>query len=133
MTFELEVLPGSYVICRFKPGESVPEWVRGEVVSVTRTPDELSIVCRDEDVPDDVQSEPGWRSLRVAGTLDFSLVGVIARITTILAEAGVSVLVISTFDTDYFLVREKDLERGVKALLEAEFLVSNPEGSGPAT
>ena len=59
MTLNLEVLPGSYVICRFKPGESVPEWVRGELVSVTRTADELSIICRDKEVPADVQSELG--------------------------------------------------------------------------
>ena len=131
MTLNLEVLPGNYVICRFEPGTSVPEWARGELVSVTRTPDELSIVCRDEEVPADVQCEPGWRCLRIAGTLDFSLVGVIARITTVLAETGVSVLAISTFDTDYFLVR--DMERGAKALLEAGFLVSNPGESRPAT
>ena len=122
MVFNLEVLPGNYLICRFDPGEPVPEWAGGEFVSVTRTRDELSIVCRDEEVPADVQSEPGWRSLRIAGTLDFSLVGVIARITTVLADTGVSVLVISTFDTDYFLVRDIDLERGVKALLEAGVL-----------
>jgi hypothetical protein len=61
------------------------------------------------------------------------LVGVIARITTVLADTGVSVLVISAFDTDYFLVREIDLERGLKALLEAGVLVSNPEESGSAT
>ncbi|MEE2989354.1 MAG: ACT domain-containing protein [Planctomycetota bacterium] len=122
MTLNLEVLPGNYVVCRFEPGESIPAWACGELVSVTRTPDELSIVCRDEEVPADVQSEPGWRSLRIAGTLDFSLVGVVARITTVLADTGVSVLVISTFDTDYFLVRDIDLERGVKALLEAGFL-----------
>ena len=131
MTLNLEVLPGNYVICRFEPGTSVPEWARGELVSVTRTPDELSIVCRDEEVPADVQCEPGWQCLRIAGTLDFSLVGVIARITTVLAETGVSVLAISTFDTDYFLVR--DMERGAKALLEAGFLVSNPGESRPAT
>ena len=113
------------MICRLDPGEPVPEWPRGELISVTRTPGELSIVCRDEDVPDDVQSEPGWRCLRVAGKLDFSLVGVIAKITTVLADVGVSVFTMSTFDTDYFLVREMDLERALRALLEAEMKISD--------
>ena len=125
MMFDLEVLSGNYVICRLNPTEPVPEWPGGELISVTRTPDELSIVCRDEDVPGDVQSEPGWRCLRVAGKLDFSLVGVIAKITTVLADAGVSVFAMSTFDTDYFLVREMDLERAVKSLLEEEMKTSD--------
>ena len=117
--FDLELLSGNYVICRLNPAEPVPEWPGGELLSVTRTPDELTIVCREDDVPDEVQSEPGWRCLRVAGKLDFSLVGVIAKITTVLADAGVSVFAISTFDTDYFLVREMDLERALQALAEA--------------
>ena len=125
MTFDLELLSGNYVICRLNPGDPVPTWPDGDLISLTRTPDELSIICRDEDVPGDVQSEPGWRALRVVGKLDFSLVGVIASITTILANVGVSVFAMSTFDTDYFLVRELDLERAVKALEEAGTLTSN--------
>ena len=129
MILNLEVLPGTYMICRLAPGEPVPEWASGDLVSVTRTADELSIVCRDEDLPGDVQSEPGWRCLRIAGTLDFSLVGVIARITTILADAGLSVFIMSTFDTDYFLVRELDLERAIKALEEAGSSISDPKAT----
>ena len=122
--FDLELLSGNYVICRLNPAEPVPEWPGGELLSVTRTPDELTIICREDNVPDEVQSEPGWRCLRVAGKLDFSLVGVIAKITTVLADAGVSVFVISTFDTDYFLVREMDLERALQALAEARMNTS---------
>jgi hypothetical protein len=126
MIFNLEVLPGNYVICRIESSESIPECARGDFVSVTRTRDELSIVCPDRNVPDDVQSETGWRCLRVAGKLDFSLVGVIAKITTILADADVSTFVISTFDTDYLLVREVDLDCSTAALVEAGHSVSDP-------
>ena len=119
MMFNLEILPGAYVICRLNSEEPIPKWLRGELVSVTRTPDELSVVCPAEGVPHDVQRESGWRCLRVIGKLDFSLVGVIAGITTVLADAGLSVLTLSTFDTDYFLVREKDLTRAAHALGEA--------------
>ena len=117
--FELELLPGNYVICRLDPGDAVPDWAGGELVSVTRTPLELSIVCRDEDVPGDVKSEGGWRSLRVMGKLDFSLVGVISRIATVLAESGLSTFALSTFNTDYFLVRTSHLEEAIQVLAEA--------------
>jgi hypothetical protein len=128
MIFILEVLPGNYVICRIEPSESIPEWARGDFVSVTRTRDELSIVFPDRNVPDDVQSERGWRCLRVAGKLDFLLVGVIATITSILADADISTFVVSTFETDYLLVRELDLDGATAALLEAGHSVSNSSG-----
>ena len=123
--FDLKLLPGNYVVCRLAPEEAVPAWAVGDLISTTRTPDELSIVCRDTDVPGEVQSEPGWRCLRVAGKLDFSLVGVIAKITTVLADAGVSLFAISTFDTDYFFVREIDLDRALKAWNEAGMKTSD--------
>ncbi|MCP3691148.1 MAG: ACT domain-containing protein [Planctomycetaceae bacterium] len=113
------MLPGNYAICRLDPGDSVPDWAGGELVSVTRTPAELSIVCQDENVPGDVQSEGGWRSLRVRGKLDFSLVGVISRIATVLAESRLSTFALSTFDTDYFLVRVSDLEEAIQVLAGA--------------
>ena len=128
MIFNLKLLSGNYVICRIEPNKSIPEWARGDFVSVTHTREELSIVCPDRNVPDDVQSETGWRCLRVAGKLDFSLVGVIANITTILADADVSTFVISTFDTDYLLLREVDLDCSTAALVEAGHSVSNSNG-----
>jgi hypothetical protein len=128
MIFNLKLLSGNYVICRIGPNKSIPEWARGEFVSVTRTGDALSIVCPDRNVPDDVQRESGWRCLRVAGKLDFSLVGVIATITAILADAEISTFVVSTFDTDYLLVRDVDLDGATAALLEAGHSVSNSNG-----
>ncbi len=128
MIFNLELLSGNYVICRIEPNRSIPEWAHGEFVSITRTRDELSIVCTDRNVPDDVQRESGWRCLRVAGKLDFSLVGIIATITAILADADISTFIISTFDTDYLLVREVDLDGTTAALLEAGHSVSNSSG-----
>ena len=115
----LEVLPGSMAICRLDADADVPDWVTGEVVSITRTPDELSIVCSEDNVPHDVKSETGWRCLQVAGPLDFSLVGVIASLTGTLAAASISVFVISTFDTDYVLVKESDLKAAIGSLSKA--------------
>jgi len=112
-------LPDTFAICRLDGDAGVPDWAKGEFISVTRTPDELSIVCSQDDMPADIQSEDGWRCLRVAGKLDFSVIGVIASLTGTLAAADISVFAISTFDTDYLLVKESDLDAAVESLGEA--------------
>ena len=118
-TYSLEVLLGTFAICRLDAAADVPDWATGEVVSITRTPDELSIVCPEDSVPENIRIESGWRCLRVAGPLDFSMVGVIAALTCTLAAANISVFVVSTFSTDYLLVKEDDLEAAVESLVEA--------------
>jgi hypothetical protein len=114
--YTLLLLPGTYAVCRLAADEPIPAWATGALISVTRTGEELSVVCGAEAVPAGVRCETGWRCLRVAGTLDFSLVGVLATLLVPLAEAGVSVFAISTFDTDYLLVKESNLVRAVEAL-----------------
>jgi hypothetical protein len=110
------LLPGRYAVCRLAPDAAIPSGADGHLLSITRTADELSIVCDENTVPAGARREPGWRCLRVAGTLEFSLVGVMASLVVPLAEADVAVFVFSTFDTDYFMVRELDLDRAVTAL-----------------
>jgi hypothetical protein len=90
---------------------------------MTRTADELSVVCWADAVPEGVRCEKGWRCLRVAGTLDFSLVGVLASMLAPLAAAGVSVFVLSTFDTDYVLVKEAHLTKAADALRLAGYVI----------
>ncbi len=84
--------------------------------SITRTADELSIVCPQESVPEGVPCERGWSCLRVAGTIPFSVIGVLSSLTSPLANAGISVFAISTFDTDYLLIKVKDWARAVDVL-----------------
>jgi hypothetical protein len=119
----LELLAGRYVVCRLDPSQEVPPWAwagTGQLASVTRTDAELSIICADAAVPVTVErAERGWRALRVAGSLDFNAVGVMARLTAPLARAGISILALATFDTDYLLVREADLDRAIAALRAA--------------
>jgi hypothetical protein len=91
--------------------------------SVTRTPDELSIVCVESQAPDDAKSERGWRVLQVIGPLEFSLTGILAAIAAPLAAAGVSIFAISTFDTDYVLVKEENLAKALDALRAADHRV----------
>lgn len=116
---DLECIPGRYAVCRLDATAPVPVWATGPFVSVTRTADELSVVCADEYIPPDVQAEPDWRCLRVAGTLDFALVGVLAALVQPLAAAGVSVFVVSTFDTDYLMVKGPEFGRTVEVLRNA--------------
>jgi hypothetical protein len=117
---KLHTLDELYAIVRLEPDAELPDWVRGgHFWSATRSESELSIVCCEEDVPTDASAERGWCALELAGPLDFSLTGVVAALVTPLAEAEVPIFVISTFETDYLFVRERDLERSVDALAEA--------------
>jgi uncharacterized protein len=114
---ELDVMPGDYAICRWPAGTTVPDWVNeGAFTSVTRTPTELSAVCAADSVPAGAVSEGPWRILAVRGPLDVALTGIMASVATPLAEAAVSLFAISTYDTDYLLVRADSLDRAVEAL-----------------
>jgi hypothetical protein len=97
----------------------VPDWaIQDGSSSFTRTGEELSILCREALVPEDIRAERGWRALRVAGVLDLSQIGVLASLVAPLAGAGISLFALSTFDTDdYLLVKEQDLGRAVEALV----------------
>ena len=115
----LELLPTPLAVCRLSADAELPTWISGEFQSITRTPDELSVVCSAKEVPEEVQAERGWRGLRVAGTLEFHLTGILASLASPLAEAGISIFALSTFDTDYLLVKEDVLEPALQTL-EAE-------------
>jgi uncharacterized protein len=116
----LEHWPVSYAVSRLDPAAAVPDWAtRGRFTSITRTPSELSIVCDADAVPPDVRAERGFHVLAVRGPLDFSLTGVLAALSAPLAAAGISIFAIATYDTDYLLVREADVDRAVRALHDA--------------
>lgn len=112
----LELLSDTFAVCRLGPNAAVPPWAWGSFAAVTRTPEELSIVCLESNVPDQVRAERGWRCLRFAGSLDFSLTNIIAPLTTALSTARISVFVISTFETDYVLVKEAQLVDAINVL-----------------
>jgi hypothetical protein len=126
----LFLLRGHFAVARLPPDEALPVWAAGSVSSVTRTQEELSILCAVERVPPEIEAERGWRGLRVAGPLDFSEVGVLASLSGPLAEAGVSVLAVSTYDTDYLFVREDALTDALRALRQAGHRVMSEQSSG---
>lgn len=127
MQFRISLLPGLLAICRLAPDAEVPSWARGTFTSVTRTEDELSVVCDDDAVPDDVRSERGWRALKVLGPIPFEMTGVAAALVAPLAEARISVFLLATFDTDYLLLKEAVLEPAMAVLREAGHHISTQE------
>jgi hypothetical protein len=108
-------------VCRLGPDAEIPQWALrgGGFVSVTRTADELSLVCAENVVPQDIRCEPGWRIFEIDGPLDFAEIGILASVVQPLAEAAVSIFTISTYDTDYVMVKEQDVEKAVRALAAA--------------
>lgn len=117
MPLTLSLLPDTFAVCRLEHDAEIPQWARtGEFFSITRTGDELSVVCRDADVPDGIRCERGWRALKVHGPLDFALIGILAALAQPLTNAGISLFAISTCDTDYALVKEKNLENAIAVL-----------------
>lgn len=120
----MSLLVEKFAVCRLSSGDLIPDWSKaGGFFSITRTADELSVVCLEKNVPDGIQCEKSWRVLKVEGPLDFSLIGILASISTALARKGVSIFAISTYDTDYILVKEKDIENAIKALSEEGYEV----------
>jgi hypothetical protein len=113
------------VVCRLAPEAAVPAWAtRGAFFSVTRTPEELSLVCREEQVPAGVKRSGRFAALKLHGPFAFSETGVVSAFVRPLAEAAVSVFVLSTFDTDYVLVPEESLEAALGALQQAGHEIS---------
>jgi len=120
----LSVLPDTFAICRLDARAPIPAWARGDFLSITRTRDELSIVCAQSNVPDGIQCERDWRAFQVVGQLDFALTGILASLSAPLADAGISIFALSTFDTDYILVKARDLEKAKRVLREAKHRVT---------
>lgn len=118
-SIRLRLLPDALAVCRLSPDSPPVQMPASGFFSLTRTHTEVSLVCAPELAPAGARVEAGWRSLEVAGPLAFGLVGILAKLSGVLAEAGVSIFVISTYDTDYLLVKETQLQAAVRALREA--------------
>ncbi len=116
----LVFLPDRYAVCRLGGDDPVPDWAysRG-FVSITRTQEELSVVCLQDSVPPEVTCRRDWRCLKVDGPLDFEQTGVLASLAGPLADAGIPVFVVSTYDTDYLLVSEPHATRAAEVLTDA--------------
>jgi uncharacterized protein len=113
----IDLLAEPLSICRLAAGAPIPAWATtAAFFTVTRTADELSIICATDRVPDGITASAGWRALKIVGPFDLAEVGILLRIAAPLAAAGVSILPVATYDTDYVLVRAPQLEAAAAAL-----------------
>ncbi len=114
---QIRVIDGEFAVCKLSAATDMD--FSGEFVFVAKTDEELSLVCKTEEVPSGCNAcEKGWRAMRIEGVLDFSLTGVISSLSSALAKQKISVFVVSTFNTDYILIKEHSLSDAVVALKE---------------
>lgn len=112
---ELKKLPYDLTVCKLASPEGID--LTREFYFIGRTDEELSLVCRTEDTPDGTLArEDGWKGFRIQGVLDFSLIGILARLSAILAGQGIGIFALSTYNTDYILVKAEHFDRALNAL-----------------
>lgn len=122
MKLNLNILEGSFSIHRLSPNNEIPSQLyQNKFYSITKTAEEVSIVCSSSVHLDSERSETDWSCIKVLGPLDFSLTGILADIAAILARAEISIFAISTFDTDYILIKSEKLQAAKKAFQQAGY------------
>ncbi|CAF1385312.1 unnamed protein product [Rotaria magnacalcarata] len=117
-TLTLDLLKENFVICRLSPSSSLPSWAfTGPFYSITKTNDELSIITMDNNqLPKDIQCERNWKCFKLLGPFPFDITGVLTSVLNPLAKADVGILAISTFDTDYVMVKDNNLQVAIDVL-----------------
>lgn len=117
---KLKLLSGEYVICKAADFSQLDK--QAEFLFLAKTDEEYSIVCQPRHVPPNhLEIEPGWHAFRIQGKLDFSLIGILAEISTVLAAHDIGIFVLSTYNTDYILVKAENLQRAIAALEHAGY------------
>ena len=120
---KLEIIGSGFTVCKLKDISGV-DFSR-EFCFLGKTDEEISLVCETEAVPQNtIAREDGWRAFRIAGMLDFSLVGILARISAVLAENGIGIFAVSTYNTDYVLLKEENLQKALHALKTGGYSIS---------
>lgn len=123
---KLRVLSSNYGVCRLEPQTEVPSWsMMGDFYTVSRTQDELSVVCQSKFIPPAIKAEIDWRIFKIEGPFAFTQIGILNAVTSVLAENGISLFAISTFDTDYIMVKCGDLKDAITALRQAQHSIDD--------
>ena len=118
----LKALPHALTVCKLADASEID--LKKDFYFLARTDEELSLVCRTEDTPaNTAERDDGWRAFRIEGVLDFSLIGILSRLSAILAENRIGIFAVSTFNTDYILVKEENFERALDALSREGYTV----------
>lgn len=121
---KLKTLPYDLTVCKLMPRAKAD--LSAEFFCLTKTDEEISLVCRTEQTPAETAArEDGWRAFRIGGVLDFSLTGVLSRLSAVLAENGIGIFAVSTYNTDYILVKAENLGKALNVLREAGYETDN--------
>lgn len=123
---EIKALPYDFTVCQLDLGSIDTGLLAGcrEFWFASKTDEEFSLVCLTSDVPTSVIArEDGWKAMRICGVLDFSLIGILSNVTGILAEQGIGIFAVSTYNTDYIMVKSENFERALNALSEASYRI----------
>ncbi len=130
MGFRLRLLPGDYAVARMDPDAALPGWADGPgFVSISRSDDELSVLCQSERVPPLIRHETGWACMKLVGPFAFDQTGVVLSVIRPLSEAGIGIFVVSTFDGDHLMVKRTDLDRARVLLSDAGHRIEDQAGS----
>lgn len=122
MDMELKQLPYGLTICKVSSIKDIR--IDSDFFFISRTDEEISLVCRTEDTPANATvRDDGWRGFRIQGTLDFSQIGILSKLSGILAQNEIGLFAVSTYNTDYILVKEENFEKAMKALADAEYAI----------
>ena len=121
---KLKTLPYAFTVCRLADASEID--LKMDFYFLARTDEELSLVCRTEDTPANTAArDDGWRAFRIEGVLDFSLIGILSRLSAILAENKIGIFAVSTYNTDYILVKEEHFNRALQVLAENGYTIGS--------
>ena len=119
---ELQTLPYDLSVCKVRSPRDLD--LSGDIYFIGKTDEELSLVCPTADVPRGVTArDDGWRGFRIQGVLDFSLIGILSQLSSVLAENKIGIFAVSTYNTDYILVKQEQFDRALSALRDAGYTV----------
>ncbi len=122
----LKISKGTYSVCRLQKESSIPNWaINGSFYSITKTDEELSIVCESKFVPQEIKSEDNWMMFKIIGPLDFSEIGIINKISSVFKRVNKSLFVISTYDTDYIMCEKNNISELIGELEKEGYLITN--------
>ena len=125
---QLSLLGEIYGICVFESDTEIPEWAAAvSFCSITRTQEELTIVCPQNTIPSGCEYDAGWRCFRIDGSFDLNQIGVISSLAAPLAQASISIFVVSSYDTDYILVKKEKVNQAIAVLTDSGHLVARAE------
>ncbi len=123
-TIELEIINKKFAVCKLQKIENIN--FNDEYLFIGKTSDEISLVCEESSIPSDyIEKEEGWQAFKIEGTLDFSLVGILAKISTLLAENNISIFAISTYNTDYILIKKENFQNAITIMSNNYYKIIN--------